>query len=214
MEKSSYTYEQLLIITEQMKRCVCQIILKDIKGTGFFCKFSVPNKNIYVRALITNNHIINQNVLQEGISINIGIDNNREKRIINIKNDRKVYTNRESDITIIEINEKDGITNFLELDEYINNPFILNKSNIYFLYYLGNEYKGRVSFGILRNIEENGNRIFHDCSSDMGSAGGPLLSSQTHKVIGIHIGFMRNRNLNIGSLLNQAVSEFLNNYLK
>ena len=214
MEKSSYTYEQLLIITEQMKKCLCQIILKDMKGTGFFCKFSVPNKNTYVNALITNNHIINENVLQEGIPINIGIDNNREQRIINIKNDRKVYTNRESDITIIQINEKDGITNFLELDEDINNPFILNKTNIYFLYYLGNEYKSRVSFGILQNIEENVNRILHDCSSDMGSAGGPLLSSKTHKVIGIHIGSMRSRKFNIGSLLNQDVSEFLNNYLK
>jgi len=102
-----------------------QIILKNRRGTGFFCKFLVSNKNANVHALITNNHIINEEILQEGIQIKIEIDNNRENRIISIKNDRRVYTNRKYDITIIEIIEKDGITNFLELNENIYNYDIL-----------------------------------------------------------------------------------------
>ena len=64
MENSSFTSEQLLIITEQMKKCLCQIILKNRKGTGFFFKFPVPNKSANVHALITNNHINNEEVLQ------------------------------------------------------------------------------------------------------------------------------------------------------
>ena len=87
-------------------------MLKDSGGTGFFCKFSLPNKNTYVHTLITTNYIINEKMIQEGIPINIRFDNNRENRIINIKNDRKVYINKDSEITIIEIKEKDGITNF------------------------------------------------------------------------------------------------------
>ena len=213
MENSSFTREQLLIITDQMKKCLCQIILKNNRGTGFFCEFPVPNKNGNAYALITNNHIINEEVLQEGIPINIGIDNNRENRIISIKNDRKVYTNRETDITIIEIIEKDGITNFLKLDENIYNSDILKKSNIYFLYYLGDDNTSRVSFGMLQNIEKD--IILHNCASGRGSTGGPLLSSKTHKVIGIHKGCsMKPKHINIGGLLSQALSEFLNNYLK
>ena len=206
MEKSSYTSEQLSRITDQMKRCICLIKLKEKMGTGFFCNFPVPNKHAYIHVLITNNHIINENMLHEGIPINIGFDNNRENRIINIKNDRKVYTNREENITIIEIKEKDGITNFLELDENLYNSHILENSNIYFLYYLGNDNNSRVSFRMLKKIE--GINILHTCSSGMGSSGGPLLSSKTHKVIGIHIGLMKGENLNFGSSLSQAVSEF------
>ena len=101
MEKSSYTSEQLLRITDQMKRCICLIKLKEVIGTGFFCTFPVPNKHSYVHALITNNHIINEHMLKEGIQINIGIDSFRENRIIKIVNDRKVYTNEEYNITII-----------------------------------------------------------------------------------------------------------------
>jgi len=66
---------------------------------------------------------------------------------------------------------------------------------------------------ILQNIEKN--RILHDYASGSGSAGGPLLSSKAHKVIGIHMGcLMEPKHRNIGSLLSQALSEFLNNYLK
>ena len=65
---------------------------------------------------------------------------------------------------------------------------------------------------MLKNIE--GFTILHDCSSGRGSSGGPLLSSKTHKVIGIHIGSMKPQNLNIGSFLSQAVNKFLNNSLK
>ena len=82
MEKSSYTSEQLSRITDQMKRCICLIKLKEKMGTGFFCNFSVPNKHTYIHVLITNNPIINENMLHEGIPINIGFDNNRENRII------------------------------------------------------------------------------------------------------------------------------------
>ena len=57
-------------------------------------------------------------------------------------------------------------------------------------------------------------QILHNCPSGMGSSGGPILSSNTNKVIGIHIGSMRDKAINFGSLLNQAVSEFLSNYFK
>ena len=62
--------------------------------------------------------------------------------------------------------------------------------------------------------EIKGYQILHDCSSGMGSSGGPILSLNTNKVIGIHLGSMIDKSINFGSLLNQAVSEFLSNYFK
>ena len=66
--------------------------------------------------MISNNHVINENILEnEKITLEI---NNEEKSIY--LNDRIKYTNKEDDVTIIEINpEKDCIYNFLELDENI-----------------------------------------------------------------------------------------------
>ena len=59
---------------------------------------------------------------------------------------------------------------------------------------------------MFQNIEEK--RILHDCSSGIGSIGGPLLSSKSHKVIGIHIDSIRSKNLNIASSISQDVSNF------
>ena len=172
----------------------------------------MPNKHTYIHALITNHHVINENTIKKGIPFKIEFNNNKENRIIKINKDRKVYTNSEYNITIIEIKENDGICNFLELDENINNSYILVKSKIYFLFYLGNESNGRFSFGMVKEIK--GYQILHDCSSGMGSSGGPILSLNTNKVIGIHLGSMIDKSINFGSLLNQAVSEFLSNYFK
>ena len=65
---------------------------------------------------ITNNHIIN---LKED-KIIIKIKEEKESLIINLNN-RIKYTNKEYDITIIELKEKDNIKNYLELDDNIIN---------------------------------------------------------------------------------------------
>ena len=46
---------------KQMKNCVCRIYKKG-KGTGFFTK--IPFKSQLLPVLITNNHILGQNVIQ------------------------------------------------------------------------------------------------------------------------------------------------------
>ena len=79
---------------------------------------------------------------------------------------------------------------------------------MYFLSFLKDEYC-RVSFGIIRSIDDE-NRIIHNCITGSGSAGGPILSSKNGKVIGVHFGFKK-YNLKLGTLLNQSVSQFLNN---
>ena len=47
-------------IIEQMENCICKIYPNNgVKGTGFFCK--IPFNNNLLPVLITNNHILNEN---------------------------------------------------------------------------------------------------------------------------------------------------------
>ena len=99
-------------IIEQMKNNVCKIILEDgNKGTGFFCK--IPYNNLFLTVLITNNHIIDNKLLEKEKNLLISI--NKNKKNIELGN-RIRYTNQEYDVTIIEIKSKDEIYNYLEID--------------------------------------------------------------------------------------------------
>ena len=193
-----------------MKNCIC-IIFKENgrKGTGFFCK--IPFNNNILPVLITNNHILNENDIEDGKIINLMINNNVKK--IEIDNSRKKYTNPDEniDITIIEINQnKDKIKNYLELDENDINKNEENieleyrKKSIYILHYP----KGKlsVSYGLINDIIDN-KTIYHKCSTEEGSSGGPILSLETFKVIGIHYGCIKsNINLNNGIFIKYAIA--------
>ena len=113
------TIECTNIILQQMKNCICKISNKKGRGTGFFCKI----KNEIV--MITNNHVLDEEIIKENNKIIVAINDDKEEIKINLEN-RKIYTNKEYDVTIIEIKEK--INNYLELD---NNIFKEN-INIYY----------------------------------------------------------------------------------
>ena len=78
---------------------------------------------------ITKNHIINKDLLNKKdtkITLYIKEEENEKELILN--ENRKKYTNKEYDITIIEIKEEDNINNYLELDDIIIND-VLNNTN-------------------------------------------------------------------------------------
>ena len=58
-----------------------------------------------MQVFITNNHVIDENILENDMSIKIEIKEEKKERIMNLQ-DRIKYTNKEYDITIIEIKEK------------------------------------------------------------------------------------------------------------
>ena len=151
------SYECTKKILEQMEKNICKINIGKLQGTGFFCKIPILNKNM----LITNNHIINEDILyKKDGKIKIDIKEENEIKEIELK-DRMKYTNEEYDITIIEIKKEDNIKNYLELDDIIKDD-ILNNNNknkeyinetIYIMQYTENKLS--VSYGILNNIYEN-----------------------------------------------------------
>jgi len=199
----------------QMGNCICKIYSEDgKKGTGFFCK--IPFINNFLPVLITNNHVLNEKDIDNNKTIELSINN--EVKEIEIDDSRKKYTNSDKniDITIIEIKpNKDGICNYLELDE---NDIYKNKKNIELEYkkksiYILHYPKGKlnVSYGLIKDIKDN-KKINHYCNTEEGSSGSPILSLETFKVIGIHYGSAKKNKYNYGTFIKYVIYLFNNKY--
>ena len=206
------TIEGTNIILEQMKKCICKIENKNGNGTWFFCY--IPYQNEKIEVMITNNHIINEEIIKNEKILKITLNDNKEKKIINIEK-RKIYTSIKYDTTIIPIiPEEDKINNYLEIDKEIfdENINIFNKS-IYILQYpkILDEQKAAVSYGILKNIEDE-YKIIHYCCTDHGSSGSPILDLIKKKIIGIHKESVNKYNYNRVTYLKYPINEYLNNF--
>lgn len=213
-EKREDTHKILLTIDDaykiidQMKKCICKIYKnQECKGTGFFCY--IPYSNIPV--LITNHYIINEDYIMNNKKINITLNDDKKNIIINIHNDRKIYSSEKYGITIIEIIPKlDHIYNYLEFEDIIINQdysenYYENKS-IYIIQYSENQ-KASVSFGILKEIREY--NILHTCGTDNVSSGSPILDLLSKKIIGIHKEGEYYFNYN-GTILKYPINKIIN----
>ena len=196
-------------IIKQMKTKICKIYTKNgIKGTGFFCKISLPNQNNKLNVLITNNHIIDENIIENKEITTIYINNEFKKLKLN---NRIIYTDKKYDITIIEIKIDDKIK--CDYFEYEKNDIIENniKESIYILHYPGDENIS-VSYGIINKIYLNEYEFIHYCSTDNGSSGSPIINLKNKKIIGIHKG--TNKEYNLGTFLNFPINNFIKeNYI-
>ena len=75
------SYECTKKIIEQMDKNICRIKINSIHGTGFFCKIPFPDNNNMIQVLITNNHIINEDILNKNKNIKIEIKEEKKERI-------------------------------------------------------------------------------------------------------------------------------------
>ena len=208
------TFEDIQMMLHQMRTTICKIGIEEFLGTGFFCKIPIPFLNNMLRVLITNNHIVNRELLfQEDAQISI--QTKEDYKILDL-NDRIKYTSEEFNITIIEIKDDDQINNFLELDETLNKDIIMNSDintrfideTIYTLQYSNDRLS--VSFGILKNIfEDRKYRFSHRCCTKLGSSGSPVLNINNSKVIGVHSEGNKNKTYNVGIFLNEPIKEFI-----
>ena len=197
------TIDDTEIILKQMKYSICKIENKSGNGTGFFCK--LLNKKV----LITNNHIINEELIINNDIISVTLNDDKIKKDIKIKD---YYTSIKYDTTIIEIGVNDENINYLEIDDNLfnENMNIYNK-NIYIIQYpkYGKEQKGSVSYGKLNKIQDEYNILYY-CSTDHGSSGSPIIKLSTQKIIGIHKGGLSKKDCNKGTLLKYPIKEYLN----
>ena len=205
------TKEETRNALQQLQYSICKIFKAN--ATGFFCYIPYENKNLKV--LMTNYHAIDELFIKVNDNVKIGINDEKYFNDINLNVNRNIYLNKEYDLAIIEIKDKDHLNEniaFLNLDEDIfqrdSESIFSTKNTIYILQY-PNLGKARISWGIIKEI--NRIEIKHSCSTDFGSSGSPILYIKTNKVIGIHKGRSK-FNFNLGTFLKKPLTQLYQNH--
>ena len=215
----------------------------EIRGSAFCCLIPLINKKNKIPALIANNHLLSEENLTIGNKIILEYDSNNGYAFT-IDENTKLYSSREYDITIIEMKNYNDISNqliFMDIDEDIFNDIDFIKKNFYkkkayILQYAkpsyGNEHNKKGGYIIKKNIEEftkdkeysieegdiiiNDERnIMHNIPTSPGAGGGPIISHNKFKVLGLHVGkIMKSSNeyRGIGNLLKLPIQEFINEF--
>ena len=198
----------------QSKRSVCKIISQKGSGTGFFCKIPNFEGNKELKTLMTNNHVLNLEDIAPDKKIKLTLDDCSVSKIITIDTKRKVYTNGKYDITIIEIKETDNLSyvNYLEVDNIINKP-IEDKSfknfDIYVMHYPGGT-EVLYNTGVIQSAEIEGKcTVNHLCATKFGSSGSPLCNLSSFKVLAIHKGGHKTKDINVGTMLKKPIDELI-----
>lgn len=207
------TLKKTETILDQIKNCIFKIYTSEgSHGTGFFCLIydEIAQKNIKV--MISNNHIIGDDYLNNNKTIKISMNNGKKIMDIKLDSSRKKYTNKKYDVTIIEIKENDKIkdNSFLQIDEniYQDNPKdFFEKKSIYIIQY-PDYLEASVSYGILKRIKEN-NDLEHYCITKDGSSGSPIINLENNKVLGVHKCGSVKCNFNMGAFLKNPINEYI-----
>ena len=119
----------------ELDKYKCKIYGSSVR-TGFFVKLTLHNQK-KMPVLITNNHILNIDNIETN-KIKITMEDDPIEKYILINKSRMIYTNKDYDITIIEIKpnlDKIRNNNFLDIDEIINYEKNIRKKEIYILQY-------------------------------------------------------------------------------
>ena len=101
-------------ILNQTMNCICKLNINGVNGTGFFCQ--IPFKSSLIKALMTNYHVIDEEIYNQNDEINLFMNDEKEVKVIKLGNKRITYFNKDYDLTLIELKENDNINNCLELD--------------------------------------------------------------------------------------------------
>ena len=76
-----FTFESNKKINEQMEKYICKVKISKDQGPGFFCKIPFPDEKNILKVFITNNHVINEDLLnKKDASIPIFIKEETEKK--------------------------------------------------------------------------------------------------------------------------------------
>ena len=168
----------------EKKDAVCKLI--GGHGTGFFCKFKV--NGIPMKALFTNNHVLDENLIKENSIIQLS--HNDKIKEIKITYDRFKCTNDDLDYTCIEIFDNEDYNNFFEIDDNINcqNHNVQYGNKLGVVYQFPDNQDISCGEGFIEGIKKvnDNNIIIHKITTDKGASGSPIVLSDNLKVIGIH----------------------------
>ena len=179
-------------------KSLCYIKTPYKRASGFLIKFVKNNEDFY--CLMTNEHIVEKELVENKESIIFYYDNKKERREIILDKGNRYIKHFKNDLiidaTVIEILPEDNIQNdyFLIPDSYYMNKNYFEKlkgKEITILQYPSEIYKdAKYSTGKLIEIfGDDGNKyeFSHLASTLHGSSGSPIfLKIDTVKIIGIH----------------------------
>ena len=151
---------QLYKILYHMENCICRIKINERSATGFFWNIPIiknGEKELKIPVLITNNHMINNDIIankNKKIIYKIKKEGKFNSFELNSELNRFINTNEELDVTIIELKKSDNINHFLEIDDNIinsgDNSGYINES-IYVIQYPKRHLS--LSSGIVADID-------------------------------------------------------------
>ena len=142
-------------ILNQLMNCICKIKIKGEFRTGFFCQ--IPFRKETIKVLMTNYQTLNEKYLEENKEINLLLNDEKEKIIIDLEIEREIYFNEDYDITLIELKETDEKEDYIELDDNLfqDNPENIYKDKSIYVLQYPKEKNACVSYGLLNNIDKN-----------------------------------------------------------
>ena len=188
---------------------ICKIIANKFFGTGFLIKFNINNSIIF--CLMTNEHILKREMVENKDDIEIKYDYERKGFYITLDNTKRIikdFLDINIDAIIVEILPEDniGINYFLEPEININND-IINKPIFIPQYPAGNKFC--YSTGFIKKI--NNIEIVHNSSTICGSSGSPIFLENSIKVICIHKQGNINKKENYGNFIYPIIQELQKN---
>ena len=208
-EKGMINGKAIMDYLSKALNAVCEICLSNGFGSGFFCKIPyTQNNNLLLPVLLTNNHVLSKDAIENDIKIKI----NDETKTLSLKG-RKKWTDEEMDFTCIEIKEEeDDIHTFFNLDDkilyknYSNNCYL--NQNVLIFGINKNDNQIGFSNGV---IKKNKDSFFaHTCNSFKGCSGGCIVNQFNNNVIGIHRGEIETGNkkaVNAGIYLYNVINK-------
>ena len=194
---------------KKLSKAICEIVIETGKERkickGFFLYFRIDL--VWFKCLMTNEHMINNESINNNEIISISNEGNKITSIKLDKNQRyiKSFKDENLDITVIEILNEDNISSdyFLEseLDIPINNGLINNE--IYIPQYIeGQQFK--IAEGIIKDIIKY--EFNYSANIDKGSSGNPIFQKNSKKVIVIHKTTVGNME-NIGNFIYPVINK-------
>ena len=173
---------------------VAKLIIKELNktATGFFTRDYANNKYF-----ITNYHVISKQMVDSKMVIILEL---YDKKVFEIKlNPKNIQFFKDLDVTMIQINDLKELclsVKFLMIDlDYKDGYNIyLNKKVFVLGYPFGNDVV--CSPGKITSIYNN--EFEHDCDTNIGSSGSPIILASNSTVMGIHKAGVIDRNINVG----------------
>ena len=199
---------------KQTSKSLCKITISSGKmSSGFLIQLFKGRKEFY--CLMTNEHVITKEMINQKIKIDIYYDSQSKFRNIELNTEERLikeFTDIKMDITVIEIISKDEISKeyfLLPLIDYMNNYNQLINKEISIIQYPRGEMK--YSYGIIKSYEPE-YEFSHNANTDEGSSGSPIFLRGTTKVLGIHKSGIKTNNIkeNFGDFIWPIFTYFKN----